>query len=122
MSQRVVIVEDTLVQLRHYARILEREDYEVHSATSPITAIDIIDQVHPDVILLDFMLTGSNAMVLLHELLSHDDLSQIPIVLVTSAADQLSETVMRQYNVTQILDKTSMLPGDILAALKRAVL
>lgn len=121
MSSSVVVVEDSLLLVKQFRRTLERHGYVVHESTSPITAIDMIDEIRPAAVILDFMLSGNNAMTLLHELISHDDLAKIPIIMVTNVADQLPVATMKAYNVSQILDKTTMLPEDIATAVKRVV-
>lgn len=122
MSQkRVVIVEDELWLAEQYMRLLGKADFAVHHAPHAISAIDVIDDVRPDAIVVDMLLSGSTALVLLHELKSHTDLASIPIVVASSIADQIQPEDLKHYGVRRILDKTTMHPEDIVHAV-RAVL
>ena len=56
---KIVVVEDDVLLFRHYERILKRADIEVHHTSHALEAIDVIDEVHPDVIIADMLLTGS---------------------------------------------------------------
>jgi DNA-binding response OmpR family regulator len=118
MSKRVVIVEDDRWLAEHYARVLNRAGYHVQTATSALEAMDVIDDVRPDAVLLDVLLTGTSALALLHELKSHPDLAGIPIVLATNLADQIQLEDVKDYGVQRILDKATMQPDDIPAAIR----
>lgn len=121
MTQRVVVVEDDAWLAEHYLRVLRRAGYETYHAAHALGAIDMIDDVRPHAILLDVLLTGTTALALLHELRSHADLADIPIVLATNLADQIDMQDVQSYGVKRMLDKSSMQPEDIAASI-RAVL
>lgn len=121
MTQKVVVVEDDAWLAEHYLRVLRRAGYETYHAAHALGAIDVIDDVKPHAILLDVLLTGTTALALLHELRSHADLADIPIVLATNLADQIDIQDVKGYGVRRMLDKASMQPEDIAAAI-RAVL
>lgn len=120
MSQ-VVIVEDDEYLARQYRRQLERDGHTTWHAQHAIDAIDLIDTAEPDVIILDVLLIGTTGFSLLHELQSHKDLADIPVVLVTGMAEQLSPDVVQPYGVRRILDKVTMHPDDILTAVRAVV-
>jgi DNA-binding response OmpR family regulator len=122
MTKRIVIVEDDRWLAEHYARVLNRSGYDVQTATSALEAMDVIDDVRPDAVLLDVLLTGTSALALLHELKSHPDLADIPIVLATNLADQIQLDDVKDYGVKRILDKATMQPGDIPAAIRSVLL
>ncbi len=122
MTTRVVVVEDDEWLAEHYLRVLRRAGYETYHALNAAGAIDIIDDVRPHAILLDVLLTGTTALALLHELKSHADLSEIPVVLATNLADQIDLNDVMGYGVRRILDKATMQPDDIPAAIRSVVL
>lgn len=122
MSQRIVIVEDDVWLAEYYQRVLGRDNYEVHHAPHALSAIEVIDEVKPHVILLDVLLTGTTALALLHELQSHADLAKIPVVLATNLADELRLEDVKSYGVRRILNKATMHPEDITAAIRGALL
>ncbi len=122
MTQRVVVVEDDVWLAEHYLRVLRRAGYETYHAGHALGAIDIIDDVRPHAILLDVLLTGMTALALLHELRSHADLTDIPIILATNLADQIDLEDVASYGVVRILDKSTMHPEDVVAAIRGAVL
>ena len=119
--KRVLIVDDDEWISEHFVRTLTRAGYDTYTATNALVALDVVDEVSPDVIILDILLTGPNGFVLLHELRSHDDLKGIPVVLCSNTTEFLTEDMVQRYGVSRILDKTSMTPDDLVAATKRAL-
>ena len=119
---KVVIVEDDVLLFRHYERILNRAQIDVYHASHALKAIHVIDEVSPDVIVADMLLTGSTALPLLHELQSHDDLAKIPIIVVTNLAADISIDTLKPYGVRKILDKMTMKPDDFIAAVRSMAL
>lgn len=114
--KNVVIIEDDRLLSSHLKLLLNRAGYTPHVAHHGPGAIKLIDEVAPEVIVLDMLLGGSTAMPLLNELVSHEDLALIPIVLLTSLGSELDETSLKPYGVREILDKTKATPQDIVAA------
>lgn len=118
--KKVVVVEDDLWLASQYKRLLKKAGCEAWSIPHALGAIDLIDEHTPDVIILDLMLVGTTAFTLLHELQSHHDLAQTPVVLVSNASESVELADVKPYGVIRILDKTTMQPDDIVAAVKAA--
>ncbi len=115
---RVLVVDDDQWQVDEYTRTLTAAGYIVERAGNALDAMETIDRLKPNVIILDLFMPGPNGIVLLHEMQSHADLSRIPIILISNAAGDLSLDVLAPYGVQKVLDKTTMVPGDIVAAVK----
>ncbi|HEY5695208.1 MAG TPA: response regulator [Candidatus Saccharimonadales bacterium] len=118
----VLIVEDDNWQAEQYVRTLSDAGIRAEVAPHALAAIDAVDVALPDAIVLDVLLAGPNAFTLLHEFRSHTDLAGIPVILCTTIADQLSEEDLKVYGVRQVLDKTKMVPADLVVAIKKASL
>jgi len=118
----VLIVEDDQWLAEQLARTLMGAGIRSELATHALGAIDMIDANPPDAIVLDVLLAGPNAFTLLHELQSHADLASIPVILCTNSADQLAGEDIAAYGVRQVLDKATMVPDDLVVAIKKALL
>lgn len=114
----ILIVEDNRWLSEHYERILKQTGYEVTTTGHILAAINVIDDHIPDVIILDVLLTGQTAFTFLHELQSYGDTSIIPVIICTNLAEELNLTDLKPYGVRQILDKTTMIPDDLITTLK----
>jgi len=117
----VLLIDDDEWLTARYTRLLERAGFAARNVGDVLEGIEAIDQLRPSVIVLDLFMPGPNGIVLLHEIRSHSDLSQIPIILCTNSASDLDHKSMTAYGVVVILDKTTMRPEDIVTKV-RAVL
>lgn len=118
---RVLVIDDDQWLVDEYTRTLTAAGFIVERAGNALDAIETIDRLKPGVIILDLFMPGPNGIVLLHELKTHTDLNQIPIILISNAAGDLKPDVLRPYGVLQVIDKTTMTPGDIVAAIRRVL-
>lgn len=91
---------------------------QVYRFEEVIGAAQATNEVVPDVILLDVLLSGPNGFTLLNELASYSDTARVPVILISSLNFQGQD--LRHYNIIKILDKTTMLPADVMAAIKSA--
>jgi len=121
-SSLVLIVEDDEWLAEQHARTLELAGFRAEHVPHALAAIETVDTKLPDVMIIDVFLAGPNAFTLLHELQSHHDLAAIPVILCTNTADDIAEEDVKAYGVRQVLDKTTMRPEDLVAAVKKVLL
>lgn len=114
----VLIIEDDEWLAASYARCLNAADYRTATTTSAVSAIDVIDNDTPQIILLDVLLNTITGFALLHELQSHVDLARIPIVLITNLADEIQLHSLDAYGVRQVLDKAVVTPRALVSAVR----
>lgn len=117
----VLIVEDDAWLADQYVRTLSDGGIRAEAVQHALAAMDAIDQTPPDVLVLDVLLPGPNAFTLLHELRSHVDLASIPVILCTNSADQIAGEDVTMYGIREILDKSTMVPQELVAAIKRSL-
>lgn len=122
MTHKVLIVEDDVWLAEQHSRVLKLDGFETVISHHALSAIQLIDDEKPDVIVLDILLTGSTAFSLMHELQSYCDTGSIPIVLCTNLASDLKIDNLQPYGVKRILDKSLMAPDDLTAAVKSVLL
>jgi len=119
--KRVLVIEDDQWFLSLVRKTLEREKFTVMAANNTIEGMAAINETVPEVIVLDFFMPGPNALVLLHELQSYGDTAKIPVILCTNNASDIPKDAMSAYGVAAVLDKTTMHPEDIVAAVRRVL-
>lgn len=122
MKYSVLLVEDDPWLADAVEYVLRRADFTCRIASSAGEALERIDEQMPDVIVLDFLLPGINAMPLLHELQSYDDSHDIPIILCTSVRGLRDHKAsLEAYGVRMVLDKATMMPQQIVQAVKDVI-
>lgn len=117
----ILLIEDDAWLAELEAGILERAGYEVTIAPHAPVAMQLVDQRKPDGIVADVLLAGSTVFALLHELQSYSDTGVIPVVLCTNLAEQFSVDDMSGYGIRRIVDKATMDPAELVAAVKAVI-
>jgi DNA-binding response OmpR family regulator len=86
-NQKILVVDDESNILDVVELYLLREGYKVIRATDGVAALELFNQHHPDLVLLDVMLPRLNGMKVLKQLRSQPE--QVPpIILLTSKSQE----------------------------------
>jgi len=118
-SLEFFILEDDPIFARLFSKSLHRAfpDSTVSTFENAIDAINALPDgcTPPSVIILDVLLTGPDGFTFLNEIASYSDLSNIPIIIVSSLNFPMQ--TLESYNVRRILNKATMTPQDLPAAI-----
>ena len=118
-SLEFFILEDDPSFARLFSKSLHRAfpDSTVSTFEDAIDAINALPDgcTPPSVIILDVLLTGPDGFTFLNEIASYSDLSNIPIIIVSSLNFPMQ--TLESYNVKKILNKATMTPQDLPAAI-----
>ena len=87
---RILVVDDEPTLLATLRFNLEREGYEVITASDGGEAIALAENVRPDLVLLDLMLPGMHGFEICRALRKH---TSIPIVILTARSDEVDRIV-----------------------------
>src|SRR6476659_5155112 len=96
-SGPVVLIVDDDERLREYVRVnLEMEGYTVHEAASADDGMRVLDELRPDLVLLDVMMPSVDGWEMLRLMHERHGLGSIPVVMFSGkvdprAADQAAE-------------------------------
>jgi DNA-binding response OmpR family regulator len=84
---KIVLVEDNNDLQKVYAEGLKLRGLQVSIAADYETALTLIKQGEPDVILLDLLMPKVNGMEVLRTLKANDHLKNIPVIVLTNIDD-----------------------------------
>ena len=115
--RRVLVVEDDPTWSMLIGRYVGQLGWEFEVVRSPQEALDALDGGVVDVIVLDLLLAVETGMALLNEIQAYDDLSGIPILVLTNTPD-IALSDVGSYGVKCLLDKATATPDDIKFSLK----
>jgi two-component system, OmpR family, aerobic respiration control protein ArcA len=87
-KHNILVIEDDETMRKALAKLLESEGYKVITAADGTQLEKIFGQDTVDLILLDVGLPWVNGFELTQVLKSHEDLKEIPIVLITGLTNQ----------------------------------
>jgi CheY-like chemotaxis protein len=92
MAQRILVIDDTQEILDLLRTILEKHGYEVHEARYIFEDLHEIEQLHPDLIILDFMIGKQNdGWHMLQALKTYQPTASIPVMITSVALSLASE-------------------------------
>ena len=122
--QTVLVIDDDAAQRDLMVRFLERQDFNVRTASNGPSGIEIARAVKPSAITLDVMMPHVDGWAVLTELKADPELSKIPVVMVTFTNDKgLSATLGAADHVDKpvhwdklrkVMDRFRDAEGDIL--------
>lgn len=81
---RILLAEDDRAMHKVLVPALAEKGWEIISAFTGTEAWDLITKQHPDLVLLDIMMPGKNGFQLLKDLRDHNELSRIPVVIISN--------------------------------------
>ena len=83
-KKKILVVEDEESLLKLESILLSSKGYEVHGAVDGQAALDAIDKVKPDLVLLDIMLPVIDGFEVCRRIKSNSATKHIPVVMLTA--------------------------------------
>jgi len=80
----VMVVDDSITVRKVTSRLLERHNMQVLTAKDGVDAVTLLQEHHPDVMLLDIEMPRMDGYELARHMRSTPELSDIPIIMITS--------------------------------------
>jgi two-component system cell cycle response regulator len=105
MSARVLVVDDILPNVKLLEAKLASEYYDVLTATSGPEALEKVQTLSPDIVLLDVMMPGMDGFEVCQEIKSDPQYAHIPVVMVTALTDAADRVRGLQAGADDFLSK-----------------
>jgi len=116
MTKRVLIVDDDENTRRFLSVALEANGYDAVTAEDGDDGFQKVQEMKPDLILLDVMMPKKTGFVLFKQLRRKDEFKDIPVIMLTAVAEVLEE------EESQAEGETTERPFDSLrASLRKAI-
>ncbi|WP_444994956.1 hybrid sensor histidine kinase/response regulator [Aliikangiella sp. IMCC44359] len=103
--KKVLVVEDSLSTRRMLEQLVADSGYEVKSVIDGIEAVQLLKNWRPDLILSDLELPRLNGLELASHVRSRREISDIPIVMITSRYTEKHKESAKKAGVTAYLTK-----------------
>lgn len=86
----ILIVDDNATARETLVAMLEMDDYQIELAEDGFQALQILDQLQPDLILLDVMMPGMDGFEACRRIRATPQLAEVPIIILTALDDRAS--------------------------------
>ena len=107
MPRKVILIDDDQSICDSVSLILKEDGYEVNAYKNAPDALEKMESYKPDVILLDFLLSGTDGLAVTKRIRTTETLKNIPIVLFS--AHPTARKLFEQHTVQGFIEK----PFDI---------
>ncbi len=87
MKNRILIVDDTPANIQILVTLLQERGYQISVATNGKQALDILDHIQPDLILLDVMMPEMDGFETCLRLKASERWCQIPVIFLTARTE-----------------------------------
>lgn len=84
MTSKILVIEDDPSILFLIRQTLQREGYEVVTATNGSEGLRLVYEIHPHLVVLDITMPGLNGHQVCHYLRSEASTKDLPIIMVTA--------------------------------------
>jgi CheY-like chemotaxis protein len=90
-----LVVDDSMLIRYTVCRFLEERGFAVESATNGVEALQLLERVHPDLIVTDMQMPKMSGSELITVLKKNPDTASIPIIIVAGRASGFDEKEKR---------------------------
>lgn len=121
MTNSILVVEDNDDLQVLFKLVLESEGYQVAIANNGQDAIKLLEETHPQLVLMDIMMPGTSGIDVSRSIKQQQNYETLPILLV-SAVDRLKEqqlnysqangVLYKPFSLDDLLNKVEQLTSD----------
>lgn len=83
---RILIAEDNAVNRELLRELLEMQGFEIFEACDGLQALDMVEQVHPNLLVLDLGMPGLDGFGVIRKLRADPGLAKLPVLAATAYA------------------------------------
>jgi two-component system alkaline phosphatase synthesis response regulator PhoP len=118
---KLLLVEDDLFLITMYKTRFEHEGYQVVTAQDGETALALVQQEKPNLVLMDIMLPKMGGVSILEEMRKNQETANTPVIVLSNLTDQTLINQAKQLGVKEFLIKANYTPTQIVEVAKKYV-
>ncbi|MCD6358379.1 MAG: response regulator [Dehalococcoidia bacterium] len=105
IANKILIVEDDPSFLRAISHILEKEGYQILSASNGLLGLKKAKDESPDMLILDVMLPGLDGFEVCHRLRNDAKTARLPILMLSAKGQEADRTAGLRVGANEFLNK-----------------
>ena len=105
MGRNVLLIEDEANIVEAIRFLLVRDGWSVTTHSNGATAMDMIRQTAPDVVVLDVMLPHKSGFDILRDVRASEDLSEMPVLMLTARGQKKDRETAESLGANRFLTK-----------------
>ena len=120
MPKKILVADDEADFLKVVIARLAKRGYEVISAANGKEAVELIQQHHPDLILLDFKMPHMDGEQVCQWVKANEQFKKIPVLFMTASTEFFARDIMKQSLAVGYLVKPFE-PNDLFERVQKLV-
>jgi chemosensory pili system protein ChpA (sensor histidine kinase/response regulator) len=104
-AMKVMIVDDSVTVRKVTSRLMERQGWEVLTAKDGVDAVNQLQDVYPDMVLLDIEMPRMDGFEVLRTVRRDPRLANLPIIMITSRTGEKHQRQAKELGVNGFLGK-----------------
>lgn len=120
-KRTIALVEDDDILLNLLAKKLAKSGYDVKAARDGASALDLIKETKPDLVLLDMMLPKMNGFAVLEKLNKEKILPGLPVVVISNSGETIELERAKKLGARDHLIKVNFDANDVLDIVRRVL-
>ena len=118
---KILLIEDDPLMLRLYEKILERNDFQIVTASRGQEGLTKAKEEKPDLILLDIMMPEMDGFEVLGKLKSDDTTKNLPVIALTNLAGEEDAKKALEMGAIRYIIKSEHDPAGVVKIAKEVL-
>jgi DNA-binding response OmpR family regulator len=119
--QKIAIIEDDSVINQMYRMKFEANGFEVQLADNGKRGVAMVEEMKPDLILLDLQMPNMNGAEALEEIRKHDWGKDIPVIVLTNLGEEEAPKSLKDMGIHSYIVKADLTPSQVVTRVKEAL-
>jgi DNA-binding response OmpR family regulator len=116
---KIAIIEDDVAIAQMYRIKFEAEGFTVETAENGRYGLALVEDMRPDIVLLDLMMPEMSGDEMLKELRAKPWGKDIKVIILTNMGEQEAPDIVKQLNVKRFIVKAEMTPRQVAEMVKK---
>lgn len=115
---KIAIIEDDSAISQMYRIKFESEGYTVNTAENGKLGLELVEKMHPDMVLLDLMMPEMNGDEMLEKLRKTPFGKDVKVIILTNMGESEAPEALRKLGVLAFIVKANMTPRQVAELVK----
>jgi CheY-like chemotaxis protein len=104
-NSKILVIDDSRVIRKTVKDMLPEGDFEVIEAKDGVEGINLVNEHHPSLIMLDFILPKMSGWEVFQQIQSHPELQKIPLVLMSGRREEVTNKIAEPFEYFEFVEK-----------------
>lgn len=115
MSKRILLLDDNQDILDIVHETLSYEGFDVNSTSESVDVIPMVEKFSPDLLILDYRVSGTNGGELCRQIKSHPRFKHVPVIIFSAYVNHADELfaygcdaiINKPFDLTELVEKVN---------------